>query len=207
MMNISPNKLQEMYKKGYSLEIIYILDFIQKGENVDELVKNIPKFGGVVQTCIRKNLITNNYNLCMEGKELLSFLSSKEEAKLIKKKPKDDNISLFWAVFPSTDTFEHKGKKFVGSRALKTNKSECKNKLEAILNTGDYKIEDIIEAVKLDVFQKKEMSYKTGTNKLSYLQNSLTYLRQLSFEPYLELIKAGHKIEEKSITTSNETYI
>jgi hypothetical protein len=36
------------------------------------------------------------------------------------------------------------------------------------------------------------------------MQNSLTYLNQRSFEPFIELIKEGHKIEE---TKSNSTDI
>jgi len=46
------------------------------------------------------------------------------------------------------------------------------------------------------VAQKKENSVKTGTNRLSYMQNSFTYLNQRSFEPFIELIKEGGKVEE-----------
>ena len=40
------------------------------------------------------------------------------------------------------------------------------------------------------------MSVKLSTNKLTYMQNSLTYLNQRSYEPFIELIKEGAKIEE-----------
>ncbi len=199
-MEPSYNTLKECYNKGISLELIWLLQYIENGGDVDEISNNIPKFEGVKLSLLRKSYITEDYKLTMSGKELIKFLGSKEEVKLTKKKVKTENIDLFWSCFPSTDNFEYKGKKFIGSRALRTNKGECKNKLENIINTGEYKIEEIVEAIKLDVNQKKQMSYKTGQNKLSYLQNSLTYLRQLSFEPYLELIKQGHKIEEKQNT-------
>ena len=44
--------------------------------------------------------------------------------------------------------------------------------------------------------QKKENSLKTGVNKMTFMQNSLTYLNQSTFEPYIELIKEGQKIQE-----------
>jgi len=46
------------------------------------------------------------------------------------------------------------------------------------------------------VLQKKENSVKTDANKLSFMQNSLTYLNQRTFDPFIELIKEGHKIVE-----------
>ncbi len=64
-------------------------------------------------------------------------------------------------------------------------------KFEKIIIEGDYTAEELIEALKYDVVQKKEASFKTGNNKLSYMQNSLTYLNQRSFEPFIELIKKG----------------
>jgi hypothetical protein len=39
---------------------------------------------------------------------------------------------------------------------------------------------------------------KTKTNKLTYMQSSITYLNQRSFEPFIELIKEGAKIEEST---------
>ena len=54
----------------------------------------------------------------------------------------------------------------------------------------------MIEALNFDVLQKKENSVKTGTNRLSFMQNSFTYLNQRSFEPFIELIKEGGKVEE-----------
>jgi hypothetical protein len=46
------------------------------------------------------------------------------------------------------------------------------------------------------VLQKKENSVKQRSNKLTYLQNSATYLNQRSYEPFIELIKEGAQIEE-----------
>ena len=44
----------------------------------------------------------------------------------------------------------------------------------------------------------KENSVKAKANKLTYMQNSLSYLNQRAFEPFIELIKEGNKIEEAS---------
>ena len=52
----------------------------------------------------------------------------------------------------------------------------------------------MVEALEYEVVQKKENSVKAGENKLKYMQNSLTYLNQRTFEPFIELIKEGVKI-------------
>jgi len=56
----------------------------------------------------------------------------------------------------------------------------------------------MVEALKYDVMSKKEASIKEGTNKLKYMQNSLTYLNQRSFEGFIELIKKGNKITDST---------
>jgi hypothetical protein len=59
----------------------------------------------------------------------------------------------------------------------------------------------MIAALEYEVLQKKENSVKVKTNKLTYMQNSLTYLNQRSFEPFIELVKEGKKVvEEPTIT-------
>jgi hypothetical protein len=60
-------------------------------------------------------------------------------------------------------------------------------------------MDDLVKALEFDVLQKKENSLKTGTNKLTYMQNSLTYLNQRSFEPFIELIRQNSIIEEQTM--------
>jgi len=204
-LKLNPETFKELLKNGYNLDVIYLLKMIESGVEITEFCSN-HKLQSLFQTIQRKQLAIDD-KLTKEGTELIAFLSSPTEGvKLVKKKLKEDDFELFWKNFPSSDTFEYKGIKFPGSRALRTDKENCKTKLKAILNTGEYKIEEIVEAIKLDVLQKKEASIKSKINKLSYIQNSLTYLRQMSFEPFIELIKEGYKTKEVN-TTSNETYI
>ena len=73
-------------------------------------------------------------------------------------------------------------------------------KFDKILIEGEYSVQELINALEYDVLMKKENSVKTGNNKLSYMQNSLTYLNQRSFESFIELIREGKaEKEEKQI--------
>ena len=101
------------------------------------------------------------------------------------------NDIIWWETYPGTDKFEYKGKSFSATRALRANKDECRTKFNKILLEGDYTSEQLVEALKYDVQSKKENSISTGTNKLSFMQNSLTYLNQRSYEPFIELINEG----------------
>jgi len=195
-LKLSPNQLIEIIKKGYSLDLLAILQLIRQEVDLNAFCGQSAKMNSLQYVCIRKGLCTEDHKITVEGKQLLEFLSTEaEEPKLPKKKDKNEPIEAFWKVFPATDKFEHKGKKFEGSRALRTSKEDCKVKLAAILNEGEYSIEQIIKAVEFDVLQKKEQSVKTGQNKLTYIQNSLTYIRQRSFEPFIELISQGETVK------------
>jgi hypothetical protein len=84
---------------------------------------------------------------------------------------------------------------------MRVKKDDCKVKLNSILAEGEYTIKEMIAALNYEVLQKKENSTKTKTNRLTFMQNSLTYLNQRSFEPFIELIREGKTIVEKPIIT------
>lgn len=170
---------------------------IEEGYDGMEISLKSEKLNHIWSSLIRKGLVSEN-KLTPEGKELLEFMSSEEGVKIKKKKAPEEPFTRWWNTFPGTDTFEYKGKKFVGTRALKAKKDDCKIKLNKILDEGEYTIDDLIKALELEISQKKENSYKTGANSLKYMHNSLTYLNQRDFEPFIELIKAGHKIVEET---------
>ena len=44
-------------------------------------------------------------------------------------------------------------------------------------------------------------SIKTGQNKLSFMQNSMTYLNQFTYESFIELVRKGNKVKEEVIHT------
>jgi len=196
-LKITPYHFEELIKKGYSLDVIYLLKLIEQQIDVQPLCEESMKIAALYQTLIRKGLISDNdEKITILGKELLQFIETKEPTKIVKKKPATTEFEEWWKVYPGTDTFTHNGKKFSGNRGLRQNKDECRLKFDKILLEGEYTAADLIAALKFDVEQKKENSVKLGTNKLTYMQNSLTYLNQRSYEPFIELIKEGAKIDE-----------
>ena len=198
-INITPFHFKEILLKGYSYDHIILLKMIDEQIDLSTLVEESAKFSALKQSLIRKGLICENEDkLTLLGQELLVFVDSKEEKKFVKKKVDILGFEAWWLAFPSLDTFEYKGKKFQGCRALRQNKEECRIKINKILSEGENTIEELIEALKYDVENKKEQSLKTNTNKLTYMQNSLTYLNQRSYNAYLELLKSGKTIETKT---------
>lgn len=194
---LTPSHFKEIQKNGYSLDIIYLLLLVEQEVDIKDVCKESPKLEALYQGIYRKGLITENNTLTMSGKTVLEFYSNVEEEKPLKKKQKTDTeFDLWWKAYPGTDTFKYRNQSFSGTRSLRAKKDDCKLKLDKILEEGDYTIQDLIGALEYEVLQKKENSIKTKTNKLSYMQNSLTYLNQRTFEPFIELIKEGNKIVE-----------
>lgn len=195
-LTIHPEKFLEIIKKSYSLDIIYLLKLIEQNYDVSELCKENVKINVLYNTLIRKGLITETEDkLTILGTELLEFIESKSSTKFKKKKFGNGGFDSWWENYPGTDKFEYKGRSFPATRALRANKDECRTKFNKILLEGDYTSNQLVEALKYDVQSKKDNSISTGNNKLSFMQNSLTYLNQRTFEPFIEIIKEGKEIK------------
>jgi len=200
-LNVTLYHFEELIKKTYSLDLIFLLKMLEEGIDTTELCANSVRVCNLFQTLERKGLIGTDQKLTLQGKELLSFMESEGEVKIAKKKAGPSEFEEWWKAYPGTDTFTHKDKRFTGSRSLRQNKDECRLRFEKILLEGEYTLADMLAALKFDVEQKKENSVKTGANKLTYMQNSLTYLNQRSFEPYIELVREGAQVEEANKPT------
>ena len=189
----------EITKRGYSLDIIFLLRMIQEGNDLTPLLKSSERIVALHSSVVRKGLVIESGDkLTILGQELLVYMDTKQPEKLAKRKIMTTEFDAFWSAFPSTDYFTYKGKTFTGCRSLRQNKEMCNAKFQAILLEGEYSATQIIEALKYDVQSKKEVSLKTGTNKLTYLQNSATYLTQRSYSAFIDLINQGFKIKEES---------
>ena len=186
----------ELLKKGYSLDYIYILNLVKENGNISQHLEKSEKFKTVFKTMIRKGLITDcGTKITLIGTHLLEYSVSIKPEKLKINVPNVDEFELWWKLFPGTDTFTYKGKKFTGSRSLRQNKDECRIKFNKILIEGDYTSKQLTDALAYDVNQKNEASLKEGRNKLTFMQNSLTYLNQRSYEPFIELINEGIELD------------
>lgn len=195
-MKINPENFAELIKKGYNLDLIYLLTLINQNEDISLLCKDSMKISSLVQALIRKGLITENEEKVTDiGKELLELANSKASKKITRRKPSTTDFEEWWKIFPGTDSFIYKEMTFKGSRALRKGKDECRLKFDKILLEGDYTAAQLIDALKYEIAQKKESSYVSKINKLSYMQGTIPYLNQRSFEPYIELIKDGVEIK------------
>lgn len=195
-LNITLSHFEELIKKSYSLDLVFLLKLIEEGADISGLCNDSAKVCALLQSLVRKGLITEDHKLTLQGKEILSFMETEGEAKIVKKKAPDSEFDEWWKAFPGTDTFIHKGVKFEGTRSLRKDKDNCKLKFDKILLEGEYTAAELIAALNYDVLQKKENSVKQKSNKLTYLQNSLTYLNQRSYEPFIELVREGQTVQE-----------
>jgi hypothetical protein len=189
-LDITYFHFEELLKRGYSLDVVFLLKLIEENYDVRALRTDNIKMEALYQTLVRKGLITEK-GLTLTGKELLKFINIKEPTVRIQKKVDiTSEFEEWWKAFPGTDSFTHKGKKFSGGRTLKRTKEDCQLKFDKILEEGEYTAKDLI-------------SVKTAANKLTYMQNSLTYLNQRSFEPFIDLLKEGYTVEEKEPTNGS----
>ena len=197
MNNLTFSHFEKMHNAGYNLDYVYLLMLIESGQDAKELCES-PRMRALYQGLYRKGLVTDEGKITLTGRELMNYTNEGVVVdKKVKKAKAKADFDAWWKAYPGTDTFVHKGKTFTGTRSLRTKKDDCKAKFDKILNEGEYTVEDMIAALEYEVLQKKENSIKQKTNKLTFMQNSLTYLNQRTFEPYIELVKDGVTIKEQ----------
>ena len=196
-IKVTPYHFEQLLKDGFTLDMIFLLKLIDEEFDIKTLAEGGPKTDMLCQTLRRKGLVSEQFKITVLGRNLLEFMNSRAKtSKIVKKTQTFAEFERWWAAFPGTDIFTHKGKSFSGGRTLRVYKDDCQLKLDAILAEGEYTIDQLIAALEYEVLQKKENSFKTGTNRLTYMQGSLTYLNQRSFQNYIELINQGVVIKE-----------
>ena len=195
-LNVNPQQFEELIKRSYNLDIIYLLKLIDEQYDIAPLYKDSMKIASVYQSLIRKALITkDDEKLTLVGKDLLEFMDAKSTGRIIKRKPATTDFEVWWQSYPGTDSFEYKRKKFTGTRAIRKGKDECRLKFDKIILEGDYTAVQLIAALNYEIIQKKENSISTNSNRLTFMQGSAVYLNQRSYEPFIELINEGATID------------
>ena len=196
-LNVNPQQFEELIKRSYNLDIIYLLKLIDEQYDVSPLCEGSMKIASVYQSLIRKGLITETDDkLTMIGRDLLTFVDAKSSARIIKRKPATTDFEEWWKTYPGTDEFTYKGKTFKGTRALRKNKDECRLKFDKIILEGEYTATQLIAALNFEILQKKESSIASNRNSLTFMQGSEPYLNQRGFDAYIELINEGATIDE-----------
>lgn len=190
-MHISPKIFQELIKKSYNLDIIYLLKLIDEEHDITPMYENSMKISALYQSLIRKGLITHEDKITLVGKDLLKFIKTDDDSdvKIVKRKPITTDFEEWWKNYPSTDSFKVNNQVFKGTRSLRRGKEECKRKFKAILEEGDYTAEQLIESLKFEVNNRIERSLSEKKNILSFMQGSIPYLNQRSFEGFIEMMK------------------
>lgn len=195
-LNVTPEQFEELIKRGYNLDTIFLLKLIDEQYDVSFLCEGSMKIASVYQSLVRKALITDvDEKLTLLGRDLLEFMNAKSDTKIVRRKPATTDFEEWWKTYPGTDSFEYKGKKFTGTRATRKGKDECRLKFDKIILEGEYTAAQLIAALNYELLQKKESSVATNSNRMTFMQNSVTYLNQRAFEAYIELINDGAKVD------------
>jgi len=170
--------------------MIYLLTLLEQKSDIDPLLKSA-RVANIVAGLLRKGLITDENKVTLLGKEILKFTDTPTDVPLVIKKTMSSSFDSWWKIYPKTDGFTHKGRTFPLTRNLIAGKVKAKGYWNKIINKGEFTAEDVIKATEFDVLQRKEMSIKKGTNQLTFMQNSATYLYNDSFEAFVEIVKSG----------------
>ena len=131
-MHISPQMFQEIIKRSYNLDIVYLLKMIDEQYDIQPLYKDSMKIAALYQSLLRKGLITKDEEkLTTAGKDLLKFVETTDNKKIIKRKPVTTDFEEWWKNYPTTDTWTLDQHSYKGTRALRRGKEECRRKFKS----------------------------------------------------------------------------
>lgn len=207
LFNISLDGFRQLVTNQIDLNCLYILESISLSIDISKEIKT-SKVAAWFQTLLRKGYITENNTITPPGADLLRIVKGNHDIKRAIVRLATSNEQGFeqwWKEFPSTDVFEYKGIKFVGTRSLRSDKPACTVLFSRVINEGEYTAEDLIRALKYEIILKKEDSVKNRTNKLSFLSNSATYLRQRKFDGFVEVSKNSPIFNNQASTNSSSS--
>lgn len=207
-MHISPQVFKELIKKSYSLDLIYLLKLIEEQYDVQPLYEDSMKIAALYQSLIRKGLITKDEEkITTIGKDLLKFVTDENTKKIIKRKPITTDFEEWWKQYPPTDSFTINGKQFKGTRSLRRGKEECRRKFKTIIEEGEYTAKQLTDALKYEVNQKVERSVRERKNIMSFMQGSIPYLNQRTFESFIELMEQNKDQDDTNSNSGGPTDI
>ena len=104
-----------------------------------------------------------------------------------------------WKLWPSTNNFEYKGKKFTGTKVMKKNEALCMQKWLNALK--DIEPDGIWLGAKVHLEYVKQASYKSGRNEMQYMNNLEVWLNG---KVYMNWI--GMQIPEEIQEQKKEVY-
>lgn len=177
--------LECLYNKDYD-----ILDKYDKNFTLEKALNNY-------QNLERKELIVPDnadgsyYIISLLGKELYEELIDLSNGIQVStpgiRQSRDKYFDEFWDAYPATATWTSEdGRKFTSGRSLRTGRKEDNRKVYyKIINEGKYNPKQIIDALNYEIAAKKKQSLKTGDNHMQYMQGSLTWLNQRTFENFI----------------------
>lgn len=191
IFNLSVNGYKALQKSGLTLDQMFYLELIIKEVDTTDIVGK-DRIMTWQQSLRRKGYLTEKGEATLDGFTLWKEVGVEGEpfCTITERRAKaESDFERWWRTFPSNDTFEYQGQKFLGSRSLKRGKSESKAKFEEIVNEGEFSGEDIIRSLECEVELKKQLSIKEKVNKMCYMTNSLSWLNQRQFEGFVETSK------------------
>jgi hypothetical protein len=182
---ITPSHFRELIKEGISLDLLYLLSIIKEGRDLSQFRSR--KEQALLQSLQRRFLVTEDKKLTLEGEKVFTFLSIDGDVEgYLRPEIADDGFELFWKTYPSTDAVIDKGKVVLKpARSLKGDKKEAAQLYRQILGEGEFTAAQILKALEYEVKMKVETSLKIRENKMKYMQNSSTWLRQRTFAQFI----------------------
>lgn len=213
LLNVSTSVVERLMKERLTIDHLLILECLYN-EDYDMLDRYDKSFTleralNNYQNLERKELIVPSddavyYRISLMGREfyeeVIALSMGNTPVPSVIKSTRDKCFDEFWDAYPSTGNWtSDDGRKFMSSRSLRTGTKDNNRKLyNKILNEGRYTHREVIACLKYEVDAKKSQSLTTGVNHLQYMQGSLTWLNQRTFENFINEVRAGNSIEKTS---------
>lgn len=184
--------IARILSEGLDFNLIFALESEALCSNIDNV--NTGKFGNWRETLIRKQFLTKEGKLSTKGAALLEDLGGMTGG-MSTYTPAVDLFSVWWNTYPPTAAFTHKGRTFESEQVKRIKKMECRKYWDEILLEGEFTAEQIIQGTKNHFEVAMDESVRKGENRVQFINNSLIYIREKLFAPFIERKKGSRNID------------
>lgn len=188
----------KIIEEGYSLDHVYMLIEMKRGV----IMASGSKASSLLQFLLRKGLCTEDFTVTKAGEQLIELATTATSVPV--KRMSVDDYTRWIKAFPLSDGFTWRGKTFTKTRTLRKNSEKTRELFRKVIREGEYTTDDLINAIIAESRAKMEDSVKKGENKMSFITNSESYLRQRVFEGFIE---DGRKLTEEQIKEYYSAFI
>lgn len=201
LFTLTIEQFAQVIELGIPLEALFVLECFIQGTNPAVHIK-ATRLAGITQALTRKGYLSKQGVTALGKATYDSLLCGGMDIKQVVDEIKETAKTAFetwWDNFPLHDGWDEGTRKFEKTRTLRTKREICLLLFTEAVARGTHSAEQIIQGTINHLLTMRFQSIRDKKNKLTFIHNSETYLRNKDYEAWIDDKPKEISVEAKEI--------